>query len=104
MAREKLLERVKQTILQVDSSADVILYGSRARGEAHPESDWDFLILVNSPVNEDYKRMIRHRLYDIEWSVGEVISSIIHSREEWNQPLSKFIPFREKVRREGILI
>ena len=46
MKREELLERVKQTIHEIEPDADIILYGSRARGDAHPESDWDFLILL----------------------------------------------------------
>ena len=25
----------------------VLLFGSRARGEAHPDSDWDFLVIVD---------------------------------------------------------
>ncbi len=46
--RETLLERVKTAIQDVVPDAEIILYGSRARGTAHPDSDWDFLILFRS--------------------------------------------------------
>ena len=46
MKRAALLDQVKQTIHEIEPEADIILYGSRARGDAHPESDWDFLILL----------------------------------------------------------
>src|SRR5262245_28176925 len=44
MRREELLRRVKQAIHEVEPGAEVILYGSRVRGEAGYESDWDFLV------------------------------------------------------------
>ena len=31
--------------------AEIILYGSHARGTAHVDSDWDFLILLPAPVD-----------------------------------------------------
>ena len=52
MKREELLKHVKQTIHEFEPDADIILYGSRARGDAHPESDWDFLILLDGVVDD----------------------------------------------------
>jgi uncharacterized protein len=34
-------QHIKQAILEIDPSAQVILFGSRARGNASPQSDWD---------------------------------------------------------------
>jgi predicted nucleotidyltransferase len=45
--RVELLERVKHAVHEVEPEADIVLYGSRARGDAHAESDWDFLILLD---------------------------------------------------------
>ena len=56
--------------------AEIFLYGSRSRGDALSESDWDFLILVNGFISDERTDRIRHRLYEIEWESGEVISSI----------------------------
>ncbi len=104
MNQEQLLKRVKQTVLGIEPDAEVIIYGSRTRGEAGPESDWDFLVLLDGRV--DYERIdtIRHRLYDIEWECGEVISCIVRSREEWDSPLYKDMPFHQNVEREGVVL
>ena len=66
----------------VEAEADIILYGSRSRHEAGPESDWDFLILVHGPVGDARADAIRHRLYEIEWESGEVLCAIVRSRED----------------------
>ncbi|GAK57193.1 DNA polymerase beta domain protein region [Candidatus Vecturithrix granuli] len=45
------LKDVQYAVRTVVPDADVILYGSRARGDARFVSEWDFLILVNQPVS-----------------------------------------------------
>jgi len=104
MNQKRLLEQVKQTILEIEPGADVIIYGSRTRREAGPESDWDFLVLLDGSVDQERVDNIRHRLYNIEWDSGEVISCIVRSREEWGSPLYKAMPFHENVEREGIVL
>jgi predicted nucleotidyltransferase len=102
--RELLLKTVKQTVLEIEPHADVIIYGSRTRREAGPESDWDFLVLLDGSVDQERIDAIRHRLYDVEWECGEVISCIVRSRKEWNSPLYKAMPFHENVESEGVVL
>ncbi len=42
---ETIIKKVKEIVDRFDSHADIVLFGSRARGDYHEESDWDFLIL-----------------------------------------------------------
>jgi predicted nucleotidyltransferase len=102
--RDELLEQVKQAVHGIEPDADIILYGSRARGDAHAESDWDFLILLDGAVDDARTDTIRHRLYEIEWDAGEVISSIVRSRQEWDTPLHQVTPLSKVIRAQGILI
>ncbi|NUM55272.1 MAG: nucleotidyltransferase domain-containing protein [Candidatus Hydrogenedentes bacterium] len=104
MTREQLLQRVKDAVLAFDAHAKVVLYGSRARGNAEPDSDWDFLVLLSVPVDWRVKRELRWRLYELELEVGEVISTVIHNENDWNDPLRRAMPFHENVTREGIAI
>jgi predicted nucleotidyltransferase len=104
MDRDTLLKQVKETVLKIEPSVEVILYGSRARGDSNPESDWNFLVLVDGLVDDERVDRIRHRLYEIEWKSDQVLSSIVRSREQWNsQPLSG-TPFHQNVEREGIAL
>ena len=76
MKRDALIEQIKHTIREMGPEAEIFLYGSRYRGDALSDSDWDFLILVNGFISDERTDRIRHRLYEIEWESGEVISSI----------------------------
>jgi uncharacterized protein len=102
--RAELLERVKQVVREVEPQADIVLYGSRARGEAHAESDWDFLILLDGVVDDARIDAIRHRLYEIEWDCGEVLCSIVRSHQEWDSPLQQVTPFARILREQGIRV
>ena len=102
MQRAELLERVKQAVYEVEPEADIVLYGSRARGDAQAESDWDFLILLDGVVDEARTDAIRHRLYEIEWDCGEVLCSIVRSLQEWDWPLQQVTPFAKILREQGI--
>ncbi|MBR6992309.1 MAG: nucleotidyltransferase domain-containing protein, partial [Bacteroidales bacterium] len=58
MQQEEVVERIKafaQRVLPEGSS--LWLYGSRARGDAHPDSDYDLLLLLNTEriTDEDYE-------------------------------------------------
>lgn len=97
------LRRVKRVVRGVESSAEVLLYGSRARGEARAMSDWDFLILLDGPVDRVREGRVRRALYDLELETEQLISSIIRSRAEWNDPEVR-TPFQANVRREGIAL
>jgi predicted nucleotidyltransferase len=99
-----LLLKVKTCVLTIEPSADVFLFGSRARNDFTEFSDWDFLVLVDGEVTTLRADKIRHSLYEIEWETGEVISTIIKSRQLWNDPNYRIVPLHRSVEREGILL
>lgn len=102
MDPKALQRRVKQAVQTIEPEAQVILYGSRSRGDSQGESDWDFLVLVDGAVDQERTDRIRHRLHEIEWECGEVISSVVRSRREWDSSRSRAMPFHENVEREGV--
>ena len=104
MNRKVLLEQVKRAVREMEPDAEIILYGSRAREDSQAQSDWDFLILVDGPVNDERTDKIRHCLYEIEWESDEVLCCIVRSREEWNSLLWESMPFHQNVELEGIVL
>jgi uncharacterized protein len=51
MESQELLQQIKELVCAIEPTAKVFLYGSRARNDARPDSDWDILILVDGVVN-----------------------------------------------------
>lgn len=80
MEKEQLLQKVKQTVQRIDPQAEVILFGSRARGDARPDSDWDFLILTALEDGHKISRKFWDALLEVEVESGEVITSVIKSK------------------------
>ncbi len=61
-------EKIKNTILEIAKREGIkidkiILFGSRARGEASEDSDWDILIVVEKKMEEVKKRKIWNSFY-----------------------------------------
>ncbi|MCU0427870.1 MAG: nucleotidyltransferase domain-containing protein [Candidatus Kapabacteria bacterium] len=99
------LRRIRDTVQAVETSAECILFGSRARGDAREDSDWDVLVLVDGEVTEAQKRRIRYALYDLEFEIGAVLSSIIKSKERWrNESIVYNTWLSQNVAEEGILL
>ena len=43
-----VLEHIENTVRDImPLDARILLFGSRARGDARPDSDWDILIILN---------------------------------------------------------
>jgi len=99
-----LLARARDAVRAVEPEATVILYGSRARGDAAPDSDWDLLVLLDGRVDRDRERRIHDRLYDLELETEAVLVALVHSKDEWNSPLYRAMPLYANVDREGIVM
>jgi len=95
-------QQVKEKVQAIDSQAEVILFGSRARGDAREDSDWDFLILLEKPVSFGEQKIIRDTIYEIELEVEQLISSIIRDKKRWE--MLKLSHFYQNVQQDGIHI
>jgi predicted nucleotidyltransferase len=94
---------IRHYINAIDPKADVILYGSRARGDERPDSDWDILILTDYSVDLITERKFRNKLYDLELETGEPLSIFVYSKNDW-QTKQRITPFYENVTQEGVRI
>ncbi|MFB6317066.1 nucleotidyltransferase domain-containing protein [Saccharicrinis sp. FJH54] len=94
---------IKQSVNHIDPNAEVILYGSRARGDERPDSDWDILVLTNYNPDVLAERKFRTVLYELELTTGESFSLFVYSKSDWTNVQNK-TPFFMNVSQEGINI
>ncbi|MHB9026176.1 MAG: nucleotidyltransferase domain-containing protein [Armatimonadota bacterium] len=98
------LRRVKDAIRELLPDAEVILYGSRARGEARADSDWDLLVLTDQPVTTQVEEALWDRLFPIEVETTEVISAFVKNRRDWSTALAKASPYHRNIERDGVAV
>ena len=98
---QQITHFIRQAIDKIDPKAEVILYGSRARGDERIDSDWDILILTNYPIDLETEQKFRDKLYDLALEIEEPISVFVYSKEEWTTK-QRITPFYDNVNQEGI--
>mgnify|MGYP002626476813 CR=1 FL=1 len=94
---------IRDTIHAAEPTAQIILYGSRARGDAREDSDWDVLTIIDKPrLSLKDRTNIQYRVWDKGLELGQEINVFPYTKQQWEQaPLSLF---KFNVLQEGIVI
>lgn len=84
-------------------NAKVILFGSRARGDARADSDWDILIVLDkeNAYNDDYEKYA-FPFAALGWETDEEINPLLYYKDEWEK--RSITPFYNSVMKEGIVL
>lgn len=100
---KKVIERFKREVgkLLGDRLDRIILFGSRARGEADEESDFDFLVTLRKPEEEDRDRVreIASRL-SLEYNI--VITPLVIPSEDFRE--DRYFYLYENIQKEGRVV
>ena len=83
---------------------DVILFGSKARGDSDKESDIDLLLLTVQPLHWKERHAIIEHLFDVEMKHDVVISIVVNTVYDWQEGICTVLPIHEEVSREGVAI
>lgn len=92
------IQQLGRRILPED--AQLLLYGSRARGNYHEDSDWDLLILLNRPQESSDFLNIVYPIMELGFDLGEYFSVQTYSQEEWEA--MHFLPYYKNVEQDKI--
>ena len=80
----------------------IYLFGSTARGQAGPDSDYDLLVLVPDRVARDRERL-RH-VYERLWGTGLAADVLVWSKERFESRLHVSASLPATVAREGVVL
>jgi len=101
---DKILKLIKQTVALLAPHARLSLFGSRATGNYHEDSDYDILIII--PQNEwnlSLKMEIENVLLDAGLSEGVFINAFVESKENWETDPGLYSLYLN-AEKEGILL
>lgn len=104
MERNQVIDRIKQVAAQVlPNGSTLYLYGSRARGDWHKDSDWDLLILFDKSelTDSDYDN-VSFPFTMLGWQIGELISPQMYTKKEWDS--ISFLPYHKNVEHDKIIL
>lgn len=82
---------------------EIVIYGSKARGDADPESDLDVLLIVKDRA-AGRKRALRRVGYRLAAATDVVPSIMAYTRGEWERRKQSGSPFRQAVERDGVRV
>ena len=94
---------IRQTVRSNEPDARIILYGSRARGDANEDSDWDLIVILNKA---DMPHSQRHEIACDLWekgvAMGEDINAFVYTASQWEAAPPSL--FKHNVKSEGIAL
>ena len=83
--------------------SSIIVFGSKARGDATADSDLDLLLVIDEG-DWHVKSEIADIAYELSIGTDVVPSVKVYTRAEWEELRESESPFREEVTREGLLV
>jgi predicted nucleotidyltransferase len=99
---ESLLKQMVQTIVREVSPEAIILFGSRARGDARPDSDVDLLVVESEPFSpQRSRRKEAARLYMALRGLALSKDILLYSRDEFDHWKNSLNHVAGRAHREG---
>jgi DNA polymerase sigma len=102
-AKERqIVEQFKNLLvkkLQVNQ-IKIVLFGSRARGDASPDSDMDVLVILDNPT-EEAEKCVSECAWEAGFEHGIVIVPVVYGKEEWENGPDRFSLLARAIEKEG---
>ncbi len=98
------VELLKKHLEEKFGKVELILFGSKARGEGHKESDIDLLVLLDMEVDNKVREEIFGIAFEVMLKYDVVFGILVRSRKFWQSPRAKVMPIYKNIELEGVRV
>jgi predicted nucleotidyltransferase len=101
-APDSRLEEIVRRLAALYTAERIYLFGSRARGDADVDSDYDLLVVVPDDSPPEFKGAAR--AYDTLWTLGTAADVLVWTRTAFDRRAHLKASLPGTVLREGVLL
>jgi len=101
---KEILEDFKRLLLRRVRLYKLILFGSRARGDADEDSDMDVLVIVEDDWDWGTREYVSKCAWEAGFGRGILVTSVLFSRNQWENSPERSSLFVQNVLAEGISV
>ncbi len=101
---KRVLSRFKEALEARLDVFEIILFGSRARGDADVFSDMDVVVVLDARTDERSLGIVSDCAWEAGFESGIVVVPVVFSRAEWETDASQYCLLRKAVAQEGLAV
>ena len=101
---KKALLELKKILFDNFPVSEIILYGSKARGDSDKESDIDVFVILDDKVNDDIREKIFSISFKIEIKYDVIFGIIVENKDFWNSSVAEAMPIHRNIYMEGVAV
>ena len=101
---ERVLAQFKSLLGEKIPLDRMILFGSRARGDAESRSDADVILIVRRQLNEQEQDHVSDCAWEAGYRDGLVVVPLVFTKEEWDEGPERASLLHKAVDRDGVLV
>jgi|GEM_PF-296776 hypothetical protein len=98
----KLVKECAEAIRQLQPQAEIIFFGSRARGRAKEDSDMDLLVLTEGALSFQDEMRLLDSVFPFELESGVIICPIVEVRNRWYSDRYQAMPLARAITKHGV--
>ncbi|WP_447972354.1 nucleotidyltransferase domain-containing protein [Nitrospira sp. Kam-Ns4a] len=99
LERDPVLQEIVRRLVAAYEPERIYLFGSKARGEAGPDSDYDLLVVVSASDAPPYRRA--QEAQEILWGIWTAADVLVLTRDEFDARRAVPSSLAASVLREG---